>query len=200
MNKPGFGIRHPGLASVLSEHQPAASHEVAWAGGTLPLRVSAYTNLAPLPEEIVTSVRCITVVDDLVVLCQNSDGSHPWPGGRRLPGESYLDTAAREVHEETGWLIQPNSARQLGWLHLTHLSTRLSDNNDPYPDFLQVVFCATARERVGGREAQWTDVDGYETSSRLVTLDEAVRVTSNDLLARVFLLMLPKKLAADEIR
>ena len=201
MNKPGFGVRHPALALLLGELQPAASHEVAWAGGTLPLRVSAYMKTAPVPDEIVTSVRCIVLVDGLVVYCENPDGSHPWPGGRRLPGESYVETAAREVQEETGWLIQLDSARELGWLHLTHLGPRQSDERQqlPYPDFLQVVFCAKALERIGGRDAAWTDIDGYETSSCLVTLEEAMRATSNDLLARAFLELLSEKLATGEI-
>jgi ADP-ribose pyrophosphatase YjhB (NUDIX family) len=72
------------------------------ANGTLPIRVSACTRVTPLPEELVTSVRCIVRVDNLLIYCQNSDGRHPWPGGRRQPGESYVETAAREVHEETG--------------------------------------------------------------------------------------------------
>jgi hypothetical protein len=196
VQKPGFGVRHPALASLLSERQPAASHEIAWAGGTLPLRVSAYTTPATLPHEIVTSVRCLVLVDGLIVFCQNPDGSHPWPGGRRLPSESYLETAAREVQEETGWLIQPDSAEALGWLHLTHLGPRVGDSTSPYPDFLQVVFCAKASERVGGRDVEWTDTDGYESTSRLLTLEEAMRATSNDLLARAFLELLTEKLAS----
>jgi 8-oxo-dGTP pyrophosphatase MutT (NUDIX family) len=200
-DRPGFGLRHPALALLLGEHQPAASQELAWANGTLPLHGSAYTNLAPLPEEIVTSVRCIVLVDGFIVFCQNRDGSHAWPGGRRQPGESYLDMAAREVQEETGWLIEPESAMQLGWLHLTHLGPRPSDERQqlPFPDFLQVVFCAKALERVGGRDAQWTDSEDYELTSRLVTLDDALRDTSSDLLARVFLEVLVGKLARGEI-
>ena len=49
----------------------------------------------------------------------NLDGlTHAWPGGRRQPGESFAETAAREVEEETGWLVRPGSFRLLGWLHL----------------------------------------------------------------------------------
>jgi hypothetical protein len=141
----------------------------------------------------------MVLIDGFIVFCQNPDGNHPWPGGRRLPGESYLQTAAREVEEETGWLIQPDSSKELGWLHLTHLGPRASDSSSPYPDFLQMVICAKARERVGGRDAEWTDVDGYESTSCLVTLEEAMRATSNDLLARAFLELLSEKLATGEI-
>ena len=68
----------------------------------MPLRVSAYTTPTALPDELVSSVRCVTQAGDLIVLCENANGTHPWPGGRRHPSKSYADTAAREVHEETG--------------------------------------------------------------------------------------------------
>jgi ADP-ribose pyrophosphatase YjhB (NUDIX family) len=156
----------------------------------MPLRVSAYTQVASLPDEIVTSIRCIVMVEDMVVLCENKDGSHAWPGGRRLPGESYADTAAREVHEETGWLLDCDSLKQLGWLHLMHLSPQQGDDRYPYPDFLQVVFCARVSGRSVGHEDEWMDVDGYESSSRLVTVAHAMSATSADLLGNAFLKLL----------
>lgn len=69
---------------------------------------------------------------------------HPWPGGRREPGESYVDAAVREVHEGTGWVVEPASARYVGWLHLEHLAPRREGYVYPYPDFLQLVLCARA--------------------------------------------------------
>lgn len=35
------GARHPHLAGLLAGHEPAATREVSWLGGTMPLRVSA---------------------------------------------------------------------------------------------------------------------------------------------------------------
>lgn len=120
----GFGARHPDLARLLACHEPAATGETSWLGGAIPLRVSAYATPTDLPEELVTSVRCVVRFGELVVFCENADGGHPLPGGRREPGESYADTAAREVHEETGWLLDRNTLRPLGWLHLEHLAPR----------------------------------------------------------------------------
>jgi hypothetical protein len=45
-----------------------------------------------------------------------------------------------------------------------------ADHPWPHPDFVQAVFATRA---VGRERDDWTDVEGYETSSRLVTLDEA---------------------------
>jgi 8-oxo-dGTP pyrophosphatase MutT (NUDIX family) len=180
---------HPGLAAAMRAGGPVATSETVWAEGTMPLRVSAYTTTPDLPLELISSVRCIVYVDgDRIVFCENADGRHPWPGGRRNPGESFADTAAREVHEETGWLIERESLRPRGWLRFTHLGPEPAANQGPYPDFLQVVFTATATTRDGGRDVQWTDMDGgYEHTSSLLTLTEARRLTSTNLLAHVFL-------------
>jgi ADP-ribose pyrophosphatase YjhB (NUDIX family) len=191
-SRPGFGERHPDLMTLLATRRPAATHEMAWLDGAMPLRVNAYTAPADLPEVLVSSVRCVVRVGELVVFCENEDGTHPFPGGRRLPGESYVDTAVREVHEETGWLLDRDSVRPLGWLHLEHLAPRRPDDPYPYPDLLQVVFCGTATERDGGPDVEWTDTEGYELRSRLVTVDEARATTSIDLLAPVFLDLLPQ--------
>ncbi|HEX5404109.1 MAG TPA: NUDIX domain-containing protein [Pseudonocardiaceae bacterium] len=182
----GFGERHPDVARLLASRRPAATRDMAWLNGTLPLRVSAYTTPTELPVDVVSSVRCVVRVGELIVFCANRDGAHPWPGGRREPGESYADTAIREVHEETGWLLDRDSIRPLGWLHLEHLGPR-TDDRYPYPDLLQVVLSGTATERDGGVDVDWTDTEGYELSSRLVTIEEARATTSIELLAPCFL-------------
>jgi hypothetical protein len=180
------------MAALLARHEPTATGETCWMGGTMPLRVSAYTTPTSLPDDLVTSVRCVVRVGALIVFCENADGTHPWPGGRRHPGESFADTAVREVHEETGWLVDRDSLRPLGWLHLEHLAPRQQDHPYLYPDLLQVVFCGVATDRDGGVDASWTDTDGYELDSRLVTNDVARETSSNDLTASVFLDLLPR--------
>lgn len=186
---------HPALASVLTEQRPVAEHESVWMDGAMPLRVSAYVSpdsSSRLPLEIISSIRCIVRVGDRYLFCENLSGRHPWPGGRRTEGESFADTAVREVHEETGWHVDPTSLRELGWLRLRHLGPNPEGNPGPYPDFLQLVFVAEARTRDGGlpEDAEWTDVDGYELTSRLVTWAEAIERTSTDMHAQVFLELL----------
>jgi ADP-ribose pyrophosphatase YjhB (NUDIX family) len=161
------------LLGLLKDRTPASVTEVVWAR---PLRISAYVGAAALPENLVMSVRCLVLVDDHVVLCTNVDRrSHAWPGGRRLPGEAYKETARREVHEETGWFIDPNSVTPIGFLHLHNLGEPLEPY--PHPDTLQLVVAASASERAGD---DWTDTEGYELSSRLVPLSEAQRFVSQD--------------------
>lgn len=161
------------MISLLEACEPAASGEVAWMGGRLVLKVTAYPRPADLPEELVTSVRCIVRVDDRIVVCENESGFHIWPGGGRKPGETFADTARREVHEETGWLIDESTIRILGWLHHEHVNPAPEGHPYPHPDFLNPVLSARAPERDGGEAAEWSDIEGYEFASRLVTIDEA---------------------------
>lgn len=66
------------------------------------------------------------------VLCiQRNYGDHGWglPGGRMEPRESPLATLAREVHEETGYIVSPG--------------TLLGVYSVPWKDDLVVCFTAT---------------------------------------------------------
>ena len=169
---------------------PLAAVTTRWAAGTLPLRITAYMPLLELPDELVVSVRCLVTVDDALLMCVNADGTQPWPGGRREPGETFSDTASREVHEETGWILDPDSLRPLGWLHLEHLARPPEDYRYPHPDLLQVVFAGHARNRDHGGDGYWTDMDGYEGRSCLVPRQNAVSRLAGDRmsqLARPFL-------------
>jgi ADP-ribose pyrophosphatase YjhB (NUDIX family) len=185
MGRAGFGEPHPRLVALLAALRPLAVQRTAWASGAVPLEISGYGEIVDLPDELVTSVRCIVRVGEQWILCTNVDGAHPWPGGRREAGESYADTAIREVHEETGWRLERQSLRQLGWLHLRHLGPH-TNAAYPYPDFLQLVLSGTAKERDGARDAAWTDTDGWESAS-LVGLDEGLARTAEDPLAALFL-------------
>ncbi|MGH9245520.1 MAG: NUDIX domain-containing protein [Acidimicrobiales bacterium] len=119
----GWGVRHPVLGEILRSSTALAVEETRWVDSALRLRVAADAPLIDLPDELVVSVRCVVTVDRRrLVLCTNADGTHAWPGGRREPGESDAATACREVHEETGWLIEPDTLRSLGWLHFEHLA------------------------------------------------------------------------------
>lgn len=191
--RPGWGLRHPAMTKLLvsTEVSPAAVQETAWANGAVPLRVAAHTRTAELPDELVLSVRCIVLVEKDIVVCSNRDDIlHPWPGGRREGKETLVETASREVHEETGWLIDPRSLRRLGWLHFEHLREQPVDHPWPHPDFLQVVHAGRALDRDGGADVEWTDAEGYELSSQRMTLVDAAAALRQNQLALPFLRML----------
>jgi 8-oxo-dGTP pyrophosphatase MutT (NUDIX family) len=158
--------RDPRLLAVLEASAPACPPEnVTWAR---PMVITAYLSDAELPDEVVVSIRVIVRVGDGVVVCTNIGGSsHCTPGGQREPGETYAETACREVREETGWLVDPASLERLGFLHLFNLG----EPNPPYPhpDVIQLVYVGRATERAA---EEWTDTEGYELSSRVVPLTE----------------------------
>lgn len=166
----GWGRRHPEMITLLARSRPAAAKDEAWSDGQLPLRVRAFTGPIEAPEALITSVRCIVTTDDGVVRCNNRDGSHLWPGGRREQGETFAETAIREVLEETGWRLDPESLHPLGWLHYEYLTERPNDWPFPHPDFVQIVFTGTAGTRADTADGRaWTDTDGWEQSSDVVS-------------------------------
>jgi len=175
---PGWGVRHPAISEILRSAIAVGAVTTRW--DTVALRVSAYTPLVELPDEFVTSVRCIVTVNDMVVMCTNRGGTHPWPGGRREPGETFAQAARREVLEETGWVLDPDSVRPLGWLHLEHLESPPDDYPYPHPDFLQIVLAARAKERIIGGDGDWTDTDGYESTAFLVPRQDVAANLSGD--------------------
>lgn len=113
-------------------------------------------------------MRCVVVRDDRVLVCEDSHpATHIWPGGRREPGESLVETAVREVHEETGWNLDPTTIASLGVIHFEHTTAMPVDHPYPYPDFVQVVFSASGTPGPKG----WRDKDdGYVERSYLADL------------------------------
>lgn len=160
--RPGFGARHPEFGSLLAELTPAASTETIW--GSLRLRVSAYLSDRRVPDELVSSVRCIVECDGRLVVTESPDDVNVWPGGRRETGETMRQTALREVHEETGFRVEADSLRLLGFLHFEHLAPVPLDYRYPHPDFVHLILNGRAPDRA---VEDWKDVDGYVLRSWL---------------------------------
>lgn len=185
--RPGFGLEHPQLLACLANCEPVASAQQSWLDGQMPLEVSAYLGRPELPDELISSIRCIVQVGHQVVMCQTPEGLHPWPGGRRRPGESHWETAQREVHEETGWVLEQEPFELLGWLHFRHRKEQAPEYPWPHPDFCQLVYRGRGGYREGGQEAGWTDTEGWESNSLLVSPQKARAIVEPWLLADVFL-------------
>jgi 8-oxo-dGTP pyrophosphatase MutT (NUDIX family) len=162
----------------------------------MPIEAAAYLGPVTIPDELVTSIRCMVRVGEQIVVCDTPDGSHPWPGGRRAPGESHWETARREVHEETGWLIEPAPFKLMGWLHLHHRQEQPENSEYPHPDLVQLVYQARSLRRDGGRQVDWQDTEGWESASRLLSLSEARQEVEPGTLGQVFL----DALTAEDLR
>jgi len=131
-----------------------ADEETEWPPARLRARTYLTTTLPPL--DLVSSVRALVLKGDQLLVVRDPISVHILPGGRREPGETLMQTLEREVLEETGWSIR--EPRLIGLAHFQHLTPRPDDYRYPYPDFLHLVYVATA-ERY---DAAQREVDGYE--------------------------------------
>lgn len=168
------------VVEVLGNLEPAAVIEVEWARR---IRVAAYVGAFDAPEELVVSVRCVVFVDGQVVVCHDADGGCDiLPGGRREDGETYIETACREIHEETGWRLDPGSLEPIGLIHLQNLGAPLPPY--PYPHGLHLVYRGAGTELTADG---WRDTEGQVLRSELVRPEVAVAKMSENALGEVFL-------------
>jgi 8-oxo-dGTP pyrophosphatase MutT (NUDIX family) len=182
--RPGFGAPHPGLEGSLRGLTPAAVQVEDWG---FELEVSAYVcGHRELLVPITAAARCVVRVGSDVLVCETPRDAHIFPGGRIEPGETMPEAAAREVAEETGWVVEPTSLRMLGFIHLHHVVPLEVESPFPSPDFLHVVYTGAGTHRLGNEDEDWTDVEGWEQRSRPVPVDEANRLDIGDV-CRAFL-------------
>src|SRR4029078_3394269 len=121
------------LEAFLAEYLPIVEERVHWGSGR-DLKVRAYLSQKPPPLGYISSVRCVVIREDGVLVVKDEDGFHIFPGGRREPGESLEDTLRRGVLEETGWSLGALSL--LGFLYYHDLGERPPGHRLPFPDFL----------------------------------------------------------------
>ena len=87
------------LDAFLAELTPVHEAEAVWGGGAVPLRLRWYLTAAQPPFEYVTSVRCIVLHGESVLVMRNLNGRRIWPGCGREAGETPEPTIARELRE-----------------------------------------------------------------------------------------------------
>lgn len=108
------------------------------------VHVAGFTQTATVPDRsLIQSVNVVPFVADRCVVIQAVDGSLMLPGGTRVPGESLLDTARRELMEEAGGEI--DAARPFGYWFCHSRRTEPWRAYLPHPDYLRLVVVAEAR-------------------------------------------------------
>lgn len=123
--------------------RPVSTETVVWVPGELEFQMETYlTDFLP-PDELITSVRCVVLQDDCVLVLADADGiTHILPGGRREAGESLEATVRREVGEETNLRI--GTLHGVGFMRYRHLLPKPAGYAYPYPDFVQLIHGAEA--------------------------------------------------------
>lgn len=141
---------------------PVCEEYVTW--GRQVLRVQSYLGDGDPPADYVTSVRCVVLRGEQVLVVRDPEELHIIPGGRRERDEAFEQTAIREVSEETGWLV--GNLRLIGVKHFYHLSPKPSRYPYPFPVFLQLVYTGQAlRYDAGAREEK-----GWEIGAEFVAI------------------------------
>lgn len=160
---PDPSMRDQRLIDLLAACKPVEAFETQW---SQPMRIASYLHELPLIDELIVSVRCLVQVEHQLVVCTDVSGTLTvLPGGRREPGETLVETACREIHEETGWTLLADSLEQIGFIHLTNLGT--PQPGYPYPDALHLVMTGQASDRAAD---DWVDTEGFVLSSTLEPL------------------------------
>lgn len=132
--------------------------------------VNSYLHATPPPAEFITSVRAVVWRNQEALVVQDPDGYHIIPGGRREAGESYEETAVREVLEETGWQVAVGPL--LGFKHFHRLTPLPPGINAPHSDFAQLVYVAQAV----AYQPEAREQDGYELGATFVPLAQIVQM------------------------
>lgn len=78
------------------------------------LHLDAHDYDPALPSIERTAVRGVIFREGQLLMIQSSFGEVKFPGGGQEAGESDLDTLLREVLEETGYHVKPDSVQPLG--------------------------------------------------------------------------------------
>lgn len=144
-------------------------HSDAATWGDYLLRRTYFLSTETPPLEYVTSVRCICLKDDAVLVMRNRTHQHLLPGGRREAGESLEDTLRREILEESGCTLAAPTL--LGFIHYHHLTPKPDGYLYPYPDFIQLVYAARVVSQVVA-----PIVDDWELASSFVPITAARRL------------------------
>ena len=122
-----------------------------------------------MPEIVRTAVRGIIFLDGKLLLIEDNKNEVKLPGGGKEEGESDLDALIREVREETGYAVVPDSARPFGYIE----EKRKSFGEDKiWHQFSRLYFCEVAGEPSDTDYSESERKHGMRVKT--CTLDEAI--------------------------
>lgn len=122
-----------------------------------------------LPEIVRTAVRGIIFVDGKLLLIEDDKNEVKLPGGGREEGEADIETLIREVREETGCTVIPETVRPFGYIE----EKRRSFHEDCiWHQFSRLYFCDVTDERGDTEYSENEKKHGMRF--RMYAIDEAI--------------------------
>ncbi len=166
---------HPDLTRFLKKNSSFHEGPIQWGETELLLRCFLTAEMPPL--SLVSSARAVVIQRGQVLVIRDKateeqavEAQAILPGGRLEEGESPEEALAREMAEETGWEVERKGI--IGALQLHHLSPKPEDHKYPYPDFMHVIYRASAKRKIP--ESEQLEPPEYECwfeERALLTLD-----------------------------
>lgn len=134
-----------------------------------------YTEDMPVYERNV--VRALIEKDGLFAMQKGKQGEYKIPGGGMDEGETIVEALMREVREETGLVIIPDTMKELG--EITEIRRDIFDANIKYiahsmhyscevePEMVETAMTESEKEK--GYRLEWADIDTIiETNTKLM--------------------------------
>ena len=155
----------PAVDEFLKHYSPVdVETDASWRAGEIKLTISSYVTCDEPPPQIVSSVRALVFRDESILLMQNVNGPHIFPGGRVEAGESHLEALRRELVEEAS--VEITDVLRLGFMHLRHMTPKPPDYPYLYPDLFWPIF----RAEYDSYSEEPQEPDDYELSSEFVPI------------------------------
>lgn len=125
-----------------------------------------------MDELVRVAVRGIIFIGDKLLLIEDNKGEVKLPGGGQEVGESDVDTLIREIGEETGYSVIPDTIRPFGYIEEKRKDFKNYHKGRIFHQFSRLYFCEVSDER---GETEFSENEKrYGMQFKTFTLDEAI--------------------------